>query len=42
VLDAAGNATVARVSALGIEILTPEEGFKTYQPAGDTEKNTVY
>jgi len=42
VLDAAGNATVARVAPLGIEILTPEEGFKTYQPPGDTERNTVY
>jgi hypothetical protein len=42
VLDAASGATVARVTPLAIELLTPDEGFKQYQPAGDAEKNTVY
>jgi len=35
VTDRDSAATVARVSAAGIEILTPSEGFKLYQPAAD-------
>ena len=42
VTDVDSAATVARVSGLGIEILTPTEGFKLYQPpADDAETSTT-
>ena len=42
VVDVDSSATVARVSESGIEILTPAEGFKLYQPpADDAGTNTT-
>lgn len=42
VFDVETSATVARVSEISIEILSPDEGFKSYQPAFEAEKNTFY
>jgi hypothetical protein len=46
VVDVDSSATIARVSYSNIEILTPTEGFKNYQPPADdaatTTSTTVY
>ncbi|MEI6125118.1 MAG: hypothetical protein WCQ99_01055 [Pseudomonadota bacterium] len=42
VFDVETSATVARVTETAIEILSPDEGFKNYQPASEVEKNTLY
>jgi len=42
VFDSETEAVVAKVTAAAIEILLPVEGFMTYAPEPDAEKNTIY